>query len=409
MTYLDAIRSALEALRANPTRSLLTTLGIIIGVAAVIIVVAVGSGARELVVSRIKSLGSNLLVIEPGAVTAGGVHISAAGIHLTSADIEAIAHEVPGVLFAVPIVRGGVQAVHAGNNWSTAVYGVGPDFLAARDWALSDGRDFDSEEFATGRDVALVGSTLAKVLFGEANPIGRNIRAQGAVLKVVGVLSSKGQTTSGKDQDDLLVVPLRTAKARLLGRGGARWEAIDTALIKADEQSDLNSVQADVQALLRSRHHLSDEQADDFSIENLADVLAIKETSTQAFATLVAAIASVSLLVGGIGIMNIMLVSVLERVREIGIRMAVGARQADILRQFLIEAATLSLAGGALGVAVGVAGAYLTALLAGWPAVISPAAVSAAIFSSAAVGLVFGLYPARRAAALDPTEALRRE
>lgn len=409
MTYLDALRSALEALRANPTRSLLTTLGIIIGVAAVIIVVAVGSGARELVVSRIKSLGSNLLVIEPGAVTAGGVHISAAGIHLTSADIEAIAREVPGVLFAVPIVRGGVQAVHAGNNWSTALYGVGPNFLAARDWPLSDGRDFASEELAAGRNVALIGSTLARTLFGDADPIGQSIRAQEAVLTIVGVLAPKGQTTSGKDQDDVLVVPLRTAKARLLGRGGARWEAIDTALIKADEQFDLGAIQADVRELLRSRHRLAGDQPDDFSIENLADVLAIKETSTQAFATLVAAIASVSLLVGGIGIMNIMLVSVLERVREIGIRMAVGARQADILTQFLIEAATLSLAGGALGIVVGVAGAYITALSAGWPAIISMEAIGAAILSSAAVGLIFGLYPARRAAALDPTEALRRE
>jgi putative ABC transport system permease protein len=409
MTYLDAIRGALEALRANPTRSLLTTLGIIIGVAAVIIVVAVGSGARELVVSRIKSLGSNLLVLEPGTVTSGGVHMSAAGIHLTGEDIEAIAHEVPGVRLAVAIVRGGVQAVHAGSNWPTAVYGVGPGFLSARDWPLTDGRDFDPEELATGRNVALIGATVARNLFGDADPIGQTIRAQDAVLTLVGVLSPKGQTTSGKDQDDVLVVPLRTAKARLLGRGGARWEAIDTALVKADEQFDLGAVQADVRALLRSRHRLGDGRPDDFSIENLADVLQIKETSTQAFAALVAAIASVSLLVGGIGIMNIMLVSVLERVREIGIRMAVGARQADILSQFLIEAATLSLAGGALGVVVGVAGAYVTAMIAGWPAIISLQAVGAAIVSSAAVGLLFGLYPARRAASLDPAEALRRE
>jgi len=409
MTYLDALRSALEALRANPTRSILTTLGIIIGVAAVIIVVAIGSGARELVVSRIKSLGSNLLIVEPGAVTSGGVRLFAAGVRLTEGDVASLAREVPGVQLSVPIVKSGAELVRAGSNWPSTLYGVGPGFLQARDWALSDGRNFEDLEYLGGRDVALVGETVARRLFGDGSPIGQTVRVQSALVTVVGVLGAKGQTTSGKDQDDVVVVPLRTAKARVLGRGGVRWEAVDTALVKVDEQFDLHSVEAQVREALRERHHLADSQDDDFSVENLADVLQIKETSTRAFATLVAAIASVSLLVGGIGIMNIMLVSVLERVREIGIRVAVGARQADIMAQFLIEAATLSLTGGAIGICIGVLGAIGTARVAGWPAVVSMQAIGAAIATSLAVGVAFGLYPARRAAALDPTEALRRE
>ncbi len=409
MSYLDALRSAFDALRTNPTRSVLTTLGVIIGVAAVIIVVAIGSGARELVVSRIKSLGSNLLIVEPGAITAGGVHLSNAGVRLTEEDVASIAREIPGVQQAVPMVHAGVQLVHAGSNWPTALYGVGPGFLEARDWALADGRGFEAEEYLSGRDVALLGATAVRQLFGETSPIGASVRVQGALVTVIGVLAPKGQTTSGKDQDDVVVVPLRTAKARVLGRGGVRWSAIDTALVKVDEGFDLRSAEDQVREVLRSRHRLAAGQADDFSVENLADVLQIKETSTQAFATLVAAIASVSLLVGGIGIMNIMLVSVLERVREIGIRMAVGARQADIMAQFLIEAAALSLTGGGLGIVIGVLGAVGTAWLAGWPVVISLQAIAAAIVTSLVVGLAFGLYPARRAAALDPTEALRRE
>ncbi|MFZ1430016.1 MAG: ABC transporter permease [Geminicoccaceae bacterium] len=409
MTYLDALRSAVDALRANPMRSILTTLGVIIGVAAVILVVAIGSGARDLVVSRIKSLGSNLLVLEPGAVTAGGVHMPAAGAHLTEDDVLALAHEVPGVQLAVPIIRGGVQAVHGASNWPTALYGVGPGFLAARDWQLAEGRGFEDEDEEAGRNVALLGQTVAARLFGAESPIGHSIRVQGAVLTVLGVLSPKGQTTSGKDQDDTIVVPLRTAKARILGRGGNRWAAVDTSLVKIEEGYDLHATEQQVRLLLRDRHRLTPGQEDDFSVENLADVLQIKEASTRAFATLVTAIASVSLLVGGIGIMNIMLVSVLERVREIGIRMAVGARQADILTQFLIEAAALSLTGGAIGIAIGVSGAVVTAWLADWPVVISPESIAMAIGCCLAVGLGFGFYPARRAAALDPIEALRRD
>lgn len=409
MTILDALRSALDALRANPMRSVLTTLGVIIGVAAVILVVAIGSGARDLVVSRIKSLGSNLLVLEPGAVTAGGVHMPSAGAHLTEDDVLAIANEVPGVQLAVPIVRGGVHVVHGGSNWPTELYGVGPGFLAARDWSLAEGRGFEDEDEVAGRNVALLGQTVATRLFGTENPIGQSIRAQGAVLTVLGILSPKGQTSSGKDQDDTIVVPLRTARTRILGRAGNRWAALDTALVKMEEGYDLHATEQQVRILLRDRHRLAAGQEDDFSVENLADVLQIKEASTQAFATLVMAIASVSLLVGGIGIMNIMLVSVLERVREIGIRMAVGARQTDIMVQFLIEAATLSLAGGVIGIAVGVLGAVVTARLADWPVVISPQAIALAIGCCIAVGLGFGFYPARRAAALDPIEALRRD
>ena len=408
MTYLDALRGSLEALRANPTRSLLTVLGVIIGVAAVILVVAVGSGAREAIVARIQSLGSNLLVLEPGAVTAGGVRM-AGSARLTEDDVQALGSELPAVELAVPTIRGGVQAVRGDVNWPTALYGVGPGFLDARDWPVAQGRDFAADEQVAGRELALLGATVASRLFGDQDPLGQTVRVQQAVLTVIGVLAPKGQTASGKDQDDAVIVPLRTAKTRILGAGGSRWSAVDSALIKVRDGFDLAATEGQVRSLLRERHHLATGQEDDFSVENLAEVLALKESSVRAFASLVAAVASVSLLVGGIGIMNIMLVSVLERVREIGIRMALGARQADIRAQFLIEAATLSLAGGALGIALGVLGAVATAWIADWPVVISPNAVLAAIVASIGVGLGFGYYPAGRAAALDPIEALRRE
>lgn len=409
MNYLDALRSAVDALRANPTRSFLTTLGVIIGVAAVILVVAIGAGARDLVVSRIRSLGSNLLVLEPGAVTAGGVHLAAGGVRLTEDDVRSVAREVAGVQLAVPMVRGGVQVVHGGSNWSTALYGVGPGFLAARDWPLASGRDFDPDEDVAGRDVALVGQTVAAKLFGTEDPVGQSIRAQGAVLTVVGVLAPKGQTTSGKDQDDTVVVPLRTAKARILGRGGVHWQAVDSALVKISEGYDLHATETAVRELLRDRHRLAAGQDDDFTVENLADVLQIKETSTRAFAALVAAIASVSLLVGGIGIMNIMLVSVTERTREIGIRLAIGALEKQVLTQFLVEAVMLSAFGGIVGILTGLGLAYAVVSFLNVPFVTSPSIIFLAFAFSAAIGVIFGYFPARRAASLSPIEALRHE
>jgi putative ABC transport system permease protein len=307
------------------------------------------------------------------------------------------------------MIKGGVQTVHGSRNWPTVIYGVGDGFLEAHDWPLAEGRPFDPDELTAGRLVALIGETVARRLFEGADPIGATIRIQDTNFTVIGLLSRKGQTTSGKDQDDTVVVPLHAAKRRVLGSNPVNPRSVDSILVKVADGYDMHAAQADVQDLLRLRHHISANEDDDFTVENLDDVLSIKDASTRAFATLVAAIASVSLLVGGIGIMNIMLVSVLERVREIGIRMAVGARRTDIMSQFLIESAALSVAGGALGLIIGIVAAVVTAHFAGWPAIISPFAIAVAIGSSLAVGLGFGFYPARRAAALDPIEALRRD
>lgn len=409
MSPLEALWAALRALRANPTRSVLTMLGVIIGVAAVIIVVAVGSGARELVVERITSLGSNLLVIEPGAVTSGGAKIVDSDTRLTEDDAAAINNEVPAVQVAVPMVKSGVRTTHGARNWPTLLYGVGEGFLEARDWTVAAGRPLDESDFVGGSQTALLGATLATHLFGAEDPLGAVIRIQGSPFTVVGVLSPKGQTTSGKDQDDAVVMAIRTAKRRVLGINPARERAVGTIFVKIVEDGDIDAVQADVTELLRARHHLAQGRENDFSISNLAEVLRIKGASTRAFTNLVASIALVSLLVGGIGIMNIMLVSVLERTREIGIKMAVGARQRDIMSEFLIEAGALALTGGLIGLMLGVAGAIIAAAAAGWPAIISPTAVVIALGSSLTVGVLFGFYPARRAAALDPVVALRRE
>ncbi len=407
MTYIDALRSALGALRANVMRSALTMLGIVIGVAAVILVVAIGSGAREVVVRQIRSLGSNLLVIDLLAVAVGG---HSGPRFLREGDATAIGHEVPSVVAAVPVLRGNVLAVRGDANQLTTLWGSSPDFVLARDWDLAEGRNFTSEEAAAGSKVVLLGDTVARTLFGDTDPIGEVVRIQRLPFTVIGLLAAKGQTTSGRDQDDLIVAPLKTVRARVLGINPAIPDRIDSILVKAaDETADMNATEQEVRSVLREQHRLLSAQEDDFTIKNLAEILQIKQASAGALASLVAAVASVSLLVGGIGIMNIMLVSVVERTREIGIRMAVGARRRDILAQFLVEAVTLSSIGGGIGVVLGIVGAGVTASLAKWPWIVNPVAVLLAVGFSVTVGVVFGFYPARRAAWLDPIEALRHE
>lgn len=383
-------------------RSGLTTLGIVIGVAAVILVVAIGSGAREVVVHEIRSLGSNLLVIEPHSTRTGDV-----GARLSESDAGAVADEIAGVELAVPSVHTGVRVVHGDLNSATTLHGVGPGFLRARNWDVGTGRSFGDQD--TGSKVLLLGQTVARTLFGGADPIGVVVRVQKIPFTVIGVLDAKGQTSSGKDQDDLVVAPIRTVMERFMGGSAAGLPSVDTILVKVTEGLNMTQAEQEVRELLRERHHLQPHQDDDFRISNLAEVLAIKESAARALALVVAAVASVSLGVGGIGILNIMLVSVIERTREIGIRMAVGARQRDIMAQFLVEAATLSGISGLLGVPLGVLGAWAIAAFAHWPWVVSLRVVALAVGFGVGIGGVFGYYPARRAAGLDPIEALRHE
>jgi putative ABC transport system permease protein len=408
MTYRDAIVSAFDALRLNKLRSALTMLGIIIGVAAVIAMVAVGGGAREQVVAQIRSLGSNLLIVTPGNVTAGGVRMgSGAASTLTDEDAAAIMAEVPGVQVTAPNMRGSAQLIAGGMNWATGVIGIDPGWFEARDWEVESGREFEPEEVARGAQVAIVGQTVARNLFGGIDPVGEELRIRNVPFQVIGVMSRKGQTTWGQDQDDIVFVPLRTAQQRVLGRNQVNARAVSSIYVKVRDGENMTATEDEVKALLRQRHRLQSGAEDDFAIRNLADIAATREASARTLALLLAAVAGVSLAVGGIGIMNIMLVSVTERTREIGLRLAIGARQWDILRQFLFEAAGLSAIGGAIGVLLGVGAAYFVSTMAGWPLLIEPMSIVIGVVFSGLVGIFFGWYPALRASRLDPIEALR--
>ncbi|MBL8707243.1 MAG: ABC transporter permease [Rhodospirillales bacterium] len=410
MSYVEALRSALDALRANVLRSILTMLGIIIGVASVVAMVAVGSGARQRVIEQINVLGSNIIMIQSGSVTSGGVRMGSGSRQtLTEDDAVALEREVPSVQVAVPTVRGTVQIVAGGLNWSTAAIGTTPTYFEARDWELSAGRPFTAEDITGAAKVVILGETVSTNLFPEGNPVGQEVRIKNVPFTVVGVLARKGQSMQGWDLDDTLLIPITTAKNRVMGTTLSKARTIGSMIVKVRDGESSADAEAAMRELLRQRHRLLANQEDDFQIRNLTEIAATRDASSRTLAFLLAAVATVSLVVGGIGIMNIMLVSVTERTREIGLRLAVGARPRDIRTQFLIEATTLATIGGAIGVVLGGAGAILAATWAGWPTLIQLDSIILAVTFSFAVGVFFGFYPAQRASRLDPIEALRTE
>jgi putative ABC transport system permease protein len=410
MNLLATLRIALNALRVNKLRSILTTLGIIIGVAAVITMIAVGAGAQSRVEEQIKSLGSNLMIILPGSTTSSGVRLGAgANQNLTEDDALAIAREVPEVQVAAPTNRRTEQVIAGSTNWSTSIYGVNPDYFEAREWPLVSGRMFEQAELTGSAKVALIGQTVAQQLFGDMDPIDQSVRIRKVPFTIIGVLDRKGQSMLGQDQDDVIMVPLSTARNRLFGNTQGKLRRVGTIQVKVREGASMKEAEDRIRELMRQRQRVQAGQEDAITVRNLTEILQAQEASSRIMALLLAAVASVSLLVGGIGIMNIMLVSVTERTREIGLRMAVGARGSDILKQFLVEAVTLSLIGGFVGIAFGVAGSWLVGELAGWSVRLSPESIVLAAGFSAAIGIFFGFYPARKAASLLPIQALRYE
>jgi putative ABC transport system permease protein len=408
MNLYAASKVAYRSLRANKMRSILTMLGMIIGVAAVIAMVAIGAGANERISAQIASIGSNLILVLPGSTTSGGLRSGFGGVPtLTMADAKAIGKELSAVGLATPTVRSAAPVVYGNQNWSTIIQGVSPEFFQIREWMLAGGRYFTGADVEAATKVAVVGRTVADNLFGEESPVGKVIRIKRVPFSVVGILERKGQSPQGQDQDDIVIVPVTTAQKKLFG--SAHIGTVGTILVQAVDGESVKEAEKQVTDLLRQRHRIGPGQENDFSVRNLSEMLAVAEASTRIMSLLLGAIASVSLLVGGIGIMNIMLVSVTERTREIGIRMAVGAKEKDILLQFLIEALVLAVTGGAVGILVGVGGSSLISLFAGWSTLISPGAIFLAFGFSAAVGIFFGFYPARKASRLDPIEALRYE
>ena len=410
MTYNDSILAAIKAIRVNVLRSVLTALGIIIGVAAVIIMIAVGAGAQSQVDNLIKSLGSNLVLVLPGTTTSGGAR-GARGSRptLTEDDAIAIQNEIDTAQVAAPVVRGSGQLIYGNQNWSTVIYGVTPEFKEAKEWKMKDGRWFSRDEVRSAAKVALVGKTIIENVFEGVDPVGEIIRVKRIPFTIIGTLAPKGETPMGTDQDDTVIVPLSTAKKRLLGGRRLSGKLVRTIWVKSYTAEGVDESVRAMTELLRQRHRIQPGQPDDFYVRNLSQILQARADSSRVMTLLLAAVASVSLIVGGIGIMNIMLVSVTERTREIGLRMAVGAKGIDILLQFLVEAVTLSLIGGIIGVILGLMGSVGIAEIGGWPAIIQIESVFLAFGFAATVGIFFGFYPAKKAAMLDPIEALRYE
>ncbi|BBB92172.1 MAG TPA: ABC transporter permease [Methylomusa anaerophila] len=401
----ESLLIALESLKANKLRSTLTMLGIIIGVGAVIAMVSIGMGVRENVQKSLAGLGSNLLMVSPGATSPTGVRMAAgSNISLTLRDSQAIAREIPGVGLVAPGVFRQYQVVYGNKNWVTLVQGTTPEFIGVRNFNLEKGTFFTFKDVDTRARVMVLGKVAADNLFGEINPVGKTVRINKAPFRVIGVLEAKGQSPSGHDLDDLAVIPITTAQERVMG-----ITYLNSISVTAAGADVIDQVQADITGLLRTRHRIAANTTDDFTVRNLTSIMATADETSKTITLLLGNIAAISLLVGGIGIMNIMLVSVTERTREIGIRKALGATYRNILFQFLIEAGVIGVTGGIMGIGLGIAGSRIIAAVAHWNTVISFASIFLAFGFSVGIGLFFGLYPARKAALLDPIEALRYE
>ncbi len=407
--FLMAVRAAWRALRRNKLRSALTMLGIVFGVGAVVAMVSVSQGANITIQKRIGSLGTNLLMVFAGSTTSSGVRSGHGGAAtLTVADARAIGEKCPAVSAVTPIRRQNMQVIAGNQNWNTTVYGAGTDYLQVRDWPLASGRFFTHREEQGAAKVCVIGQTLANDLFAPGqDPIGVTIRIQNVPLRIIGLLTPKGRTGWGYDQDDTAIVPFTTAERRLMG--SEILGRVSYIFVSAHSPAQVAQAEQEVRTLLRARHRILPGQQDDFTVRNLLDIAAASAGANQVMTNLLTSTASIALLVGGIGIMNILLVSVAERTREIGLRMAVGAKARHILWQFLIESTVLSLVGGVVGIGLGIVSARLVTYFAGWPVLLSSTAMVGAFLFSGAVGIFFGYYPAYKASHLDPIEALRYE
>jgi putative ABC transport system permease protein len=399
---------ALRALWVNKMRSFLTMLGIIIGVGAVITMLAVGTGASEKIAEQIASVGSNLIMVVPGSITQGGIRMGS-GSHstLTKDDAEAIEKECSAVSAVAPIVNTTAQAVYGNQNWATAIYGTTAGILEVKDCSLVAGRNFVDQDIRSATKVCILGQTVVDNLFGGIDPIGQIVRIKKVPFTVIGILETKGQSIMGQDQDDVVYIPLTTAQKKIVGTSMPGM--VRSIMVKARSAEDMTLAEKQVTELLRQKHRSGPNKEDDFTVRNLSQMMQVAEQSANVMTILLGAIASISLLIGGIGIMNIMLVSVTERTREIGIRMAIGAKTWDIRIQFIIEALTLSMIGGIFGITLGVTGSSILSAVAGWATIVSPLSIILAFGFSGLVGIFFGFYPAYKASLLNPIDALRYE
>jgi putative ABC transport system permease protein len=407
---LASFEVAIAALKVNALRSFLAMLGVIIGVASVIVMVSVASGAGEAIEARIKSLGTNVLVIFPGSFTSGGRRAGeGTALALSEGDLAAIRAAVPTIVAAAGMVTGSAPIVFGNSNWTTQVNGVNADYLDVRDWPLADGRSFTDAELRSGAKVVILGATTQRELFGNTPAIGEQVRIKNVPFTVIGTLAVKGQTGFGTDQDDTALVPVSTARRRLFGAEQTVPDNLRSIMVEVASADEMSDAQEEIENLLRQRRHVRPGMPDDFQVRNMAEFIRARSETQSILSVLLGATAAISLVVGGIGIMNIMLVSVTERTKEIGLRMAVGARRRDILSQFLIEAVTLCVTGGVIGLLIGSSAAIAMSVWGNWPIALKPSLVLIALVSAGLVGVFFGYYPARRASLMNPIDALRYE